>query len=156
MIALSLWHQLHLRHAMTGDVVLDFLGALSLKQYVDRRIRWIRVRKRMNPILTTLIEPFTESILCGIYGSWAIDRLFGANKSAIFLLHMICWFFVDLGVRKALRSNILTIRAQNETSTFILAWLAREALTLPVWVYGITSSNVVWRGKKYRILSSGM
>lgn len=155
MIALSLWHELNLKHAMTGDVALDFLGPLSVQHYLDRRIRWIRVRKRMTPILATLVEPFTESILCGIYGSWAIDRLFGANKGAIFLLHLTLWLAVDMGVMNALSTNVKHIGPPGGTISLVLAWLAREVLTMPIWLYAITSSDVIWRGKKYRILASG-
>ena len=155
MIALSLWHELNLKHAMTGDVAVDFLGALSIRQYINRRIRWIRVRKRMSPILATLIEPFTESIICGIYGSWAIDQLFGANRMAIFLVHMLLWLLVDLGVRAALSTNVKEVGPPSAVASFVMAWLAREVMTLPIWVYGVMSSDVVWRGKRYRILDSG-
>lgn len=140
---------------MTGDVALDFLGALSVRQYIDRRIRWIRVRKRMSPILATLAEPFTESIMCGLYGAWTIDRLFGASRTAIFLVHMALWLSVDLGVRNSLATNVKAIGPPSGTASFIIAWLARELMTLPIWLYGIMSSNVIWRGKKYRILASG-
>ncbi|GFZ42874.1 hypothetical protein JCM24511_00592 [Saitozyma sp. JCM 24511] len=155
MIALSLWHELHLKHAMTGDVALDFIGALCVREYIGRRIRWIRVRKRMTPLLATLIEPFTESIICGIYGSWAIARLLGANKLAIFLVHMVLWLLVDLSVREALSSNVRDIGPPSSTLQFVVAWAARELLALPIWLYGITSSDVVWRGKKYKIIQSG-
>ncbi|CAD6576865.1 MAG: hypothetical protein TREMPRED_001789 [Tremellales sp. Tagirdzhanova-0007] len=106
MIALSLWHELCLKHAMSGDVALDFLGALSVRAYINRRVRWIRVRKRMAPVLATMVEPFTESIVCGLYGCWAIDRLLGANRTAIFLAHMVLWLLVDTGVRNALATNV--------------------------------------------------
>ena len=155
MIALSLWHELHLKHTMTGDVALDFLGSLSIRQYIERRVRWIRVRKRMTPLLATLIEPFTESILCGIYGSWAIARLFGAAKSALLLVHMAIWLMVDLSVRQSLSTHVKHIGLPSGTLLFVAAWAMREVMTLPIWLYGITSSDVVWRGKKYRIIESG-
>ena len=155
MIGLSLWHELGLKHAMTGDVALDFIGALSVGDYVQRRIRWIRVRKKMTPILATAIEPFTESVLCGAYGSWAIARLFGATKSSLFIVHMLMWLLVDLSVRRSLGTNVTGIGPPSSTTLFVIAWVAREVSTLPIWLYGITRSEVVWRGKKYRIMTSG-
>ncbi|RXK38846.1 ceramide glucosyltransferase [Tremella mesenterica] len=154
MIALSLWHELGLKHAMTSDVAVDFLGALSVRGYIDRRVRWIRVRKRMTPYLVTALEPFTESVLCGIYGSWAIARLLGANKSALFAVHMILWLMVDLGVRRALSTHVKG-RPPESTLVFVLAWMARELMTLPIFLYGLASSDVTWRGKRYRIVQSG-
>ena len=149
MIALSLWHELGLRHAMTSDVALDFLGALSIWDYVQRRTRWIRVRKRMTPILVVLLEPFTESVLCGFCGSWSLHRLFGFPRMVTFGLHMILWFMVDLQVDYALRRNVKGSRLS------ILAWILREVMTLPIWVYGICGSEVRWRGRRYRVLASG-
>ena len=149
MIALSLWHELGLRHAMTADVALDFLGALSIWDYVQRRVRWIRVRKRMTPILVVMLEPFTESLLCGICGSWSLHRLFGWSRLAIFSLHTAIWFIVDLQVCHALQRNV------NGTRLSFLAWFMREVMTLPIWIYGICGSEVSWRGRRYRVLASG-
>ena len=36
----------------------------AVKDYIQRRVRWLRVRKYM-VLLATLIEPTTESIICG-------------------------------------------------------------------------------------------
>jgi len=155
MIALSLWHELHLKHAMTSDVVLDFLGALSLRDYINRRVRWIRVRKRMTPLPATLLEPFTESIVCGVYGAWAIRRLVGANLPAIWMLHMVLWLLVDLSVRNALDTHVRGVGPEGRLAPFMLAWAVREALALPVWVWGMMSNEVIWRGTRYRILASG-
>ena len=155
MIALSLWHELNLRHAMTGDVALDYLGSLSLWDYIGRRTRWIRVRKRMTPIIATMIEPFTESIVCGLCGTWAISRLFGANIPALWLVHMGVWLSVDLRVRRSLGTNVRGMGPPEGTAGFVLAWMIREILALPVFFYAVLGSEVVWRGKKYRIIQSG-
>jgi ceramide glucosyltransferase len=155
MIALSLMHQLHLTHAMTPDVALDFLGPLTLMDYINRRIRWLRVRKKMTPLAAVLIEPFTESIICGIYGSWALGRLFGVTAKAIWVVHMVLWLIVDLGVRDALGSNVGEIGVGGSGLGFVGAWVVREVLALPVWVWGMGSDEVVWRGKRYRIMKSG-
>ncbi|WWC68954.1 uncharacterized protein I206_102890 [Kwoniella pini CBS 10737] len=156
MIALGLWHQLNLKHAMTSDVACDFLGALTVKDYIDRRVRWLRVRKKMTPIIATLLEPFTESILAGLYGSWAIKRLLGANIPALFLVNLTVWLLIDLSTRKALETNIKNFKPPSNIGFFILAWLARECLALPIWLLAMTSDIVVWRGRRYKIISSGM
>ena len=154
MIALSLWHELGLKHAMTSDVAVDFLGSLTIRAYINRRIRWIRVRKRMTPILVTALEPFTESVLCGIYGSWAIARLLGADRFALWCVHMFLWFLVDVGVKRALATNVKGLPATSGL-VFLGAWLAREFMTLPIFFAGILGSDVTWRGNRYRIEQSG-
>lgn len=158
MIALALWHQLNLRHAMNGDVALDYLGALSVRDYIARRIRWIRVRKRMTPVLVTALEPFTEMLFGGLCAMWALHRLFGVRAhtfSIVFSLHAFVWVLVDLSVRRSLATTVRGDLPPASTAQFLVAWAARELLTLPVWLYGITSSVVVWRGQKYRIVGNG-
>jgi ceramide glucosyltransferase len=155
MIGLSLWHELHLKHAMTGDVALDFLGTLSIWDYIARRSRWIRVRKRMTPIPATMLEPFTESIFGGLCGMWAIARLFGANVAALWLVHMATWLAVDLSVRRHLGTNVRGMGPPEGKLAFVGAWLVREVLAMPIYLYALCGDQVIWRGKTYRIGQSG-
>lgn len=156
MIGLSLWHELRLKHAMTGDVAVDCLGTLSLKDYIARRSRWIRVRKRMTPIPATMLEPFTESIFGGLCGTWATSRLFGASVPALWLVHMVAWLSVDLSVRRYLGTNVKGMGPPQGTAMFVGAWLIREVLAMPVYLYALCGDQVMWRGRRYRIVQSGM
>lgn len=152
MIGLALWHDLGLRHSMVPDVALDFLGALDLRAYIDRRARWIRVRKMMT-LPATLLEPFTESILAGIYFGWAADRLWGVPRWLTFVLNGVVWLGVDLDVRRSLKTNVSG--PQPHTAAFVAAWAVREVLALPIWLYAMAGSTVTWRGSRYRVLASG-
>lgn len=154
MIALSLWHELGLKHAMTSDVALDFIGSLTIQGYIARRARWIRVRKKMT-LAATLAEPLTESLICGLYGSWAISRLIGASCPAILIIHMILWLLTDLRVKTSLETNVKNAGPPTNTIAFLAAWVAREVLALPIWLYAMLGDEVTWRGNRYRILASG-
>ena len=207
MLGLALWHQLGLKHGMTPDVALDFLGKLSLVDYIRRRVRWIRVRKRMTPVLATCLEPFTESIVCGLYGALAVQRLFGqgvreggwGQVGAMWAVHMILWVMVDLSVRRSLsisakpRSGAASGSGSGQarifskthpaggvaapttgtstaegggtlygvtypsdsTALFLAAWAVREVLALPIFLYGVWGSEVLWRGRRYRVIGNG-
>jgi ceramide glucosyltransferase len=154
MLALSIWHELGLKHAMTGDVATDFLGALSVRDYFMRRARWIRVRKMMT-LPATSMEPFTESIVPSLYGAWAVHHLFGVPRAVFWVLSMGAWLCADLAVRRALATNVRHVGPPQPTGRFLLAWAARECLALPIWLYAMAGSRVVWRGKAYRVLASG-
>jgi ceramide glucosyltransferase len=95
MIASELW-KLGGRTAMTEDSAVQPLGRVSLKGYWDRRVRWLRVRRYM-VMAATLVEPTTESILSGIFGSFAVAQLFlNQNWSfAFFSIHILFWCLVD-------------------------------------------------------------
>jgi ceramide glucosyltransferase len=131
-----------------------FMAEDNIQGYISRRVRWLRVRKKMT-LPATIAEPFTESLVCGLYGSWAIARLIGASRPAIFLIHMLVWLFVDLRVKGALETNVKNAGPPTDLPTFLTAWAAREVLALPIWMYAMLGDEVTWRGNRYRILASG-
>lgn len=95
MIAEALWGEGG-RTAMTSDSVVQPLAKVTLAGYVQRRVRWLRVRKFM-VLAATLLEPTTESILCGIIGSVGYSLIFNNHYFSwyFFLIHMILWCFSD-------------------------------------------------------------
>lgn len=151
MIAGAIWHQLGLKHRMTSDLAMDCLGPVDVTGYIARRVRWIRVRKPM-VLAATLLEPLTESLLLGGLAAWALRRSLGIMPIPFLLIHLAAWFWVDISVVKALRGEPL--RGQ-ELVEFAQAWAVREMLTLPIWIWAMMGSIVVWRGTRYRISRTG-
>ncbi|GMM35957.1 hypothetical protein DASC09_032820 [Saccharomycopsis crataegensis] len=97
MIAIALW-DIGGRTGLTGDCVIQPLGNRnsSIKDYILRRSRWLRVRKYM-VLAATILEPTTESIVAGIYGTFAVSVLFFQQKFSISWLffHFIVWYLTD-------------------------------------------------------------
>lgn len=100
MIAECLWKNGG-RTSLTVDAAIQPLGSLPLDAYVGRRIRWLRVRKYM-VMAATLVEPTTESIVCGILGSFGYSVLLSSLSSTgslfswkFFLAHMLVWCAID-------------------------------------------------------------
>lgn len=151
MIAKALWHELGMRHELSCDVASNVIGNMSFSDYVWRRVRWIRVRKRMS-LAATLLEPFTESVMVGILTSWSIQRLLGIASWIFLPLHFIVWILVDLDVYASLTGHPLP---DNIRWTFIASWMARELLAFPIWLLAMIDDEVEWRGQKYRVLPNG-
>lgn len=142
----------------------------SLVSYIDRRTRWLRVRK-FTVLVATLVEPGTESLLCSAYGAWGLTTLPWCNKSlgiphtwlaffAMYLLNVIVWAAVDRyvwsmlqhgGTSETDRPSFGRTRGKRRgLSEWILAWLGREVLALPIWVWAFFGGvTVVWRGRKF-------
>ncbi|KAL7409937.1 hypothetical protein BDY24DRAFT_344630 [Mrakia frigida] len=154
MVALSLMHQLKLRHSLPpNDVALNNLGSMSFSDYFWRRVRWIRVRKQMT-MAATLAEPFTESLLMGLLASWALEVFVGGGwkTRALFLVaHYVAWASSDCGVMSALTPPLRL----TDWGKFWLAWIGREVLALPVWTVAMLGNEVVWRGRRYVMLADG-
>ncbi|TFK30810.1 glucosylceramide synthase [Coprinopsis marcescibilis] len=150
MIASALWHELGIRHELSTDVAHNVVGNMSISDYVWRRVRWLRVRKRM-VLAASLVEPFTESILLSIIGSSSVRYLFGIPRSWFLIVHFLLWFLVDTSVYSSLAGRLPAVIDGH----FVMAWIFREVAALPIWLFAVFGNDVVWRGEHYRILQNG-
>ncbi|KAJ5461887.1 Ceramide glucosyltransferase [Penicillium daleae] len=100
------------KHAMVfGDLAIQPVANMSIRGYIARRVRWLRVRK-FTVLLATLVEPGTESFVCSIYGAWGITTALApyleqkgysfatglatwTSFFAIFALSIAVWILVD-------------------------------------------------------------
>lgn len=159
-----------------GDLAIQPIAGMSVMAYVARRIRWLRVRK-FTVTLATLVEPGTESFLCSAYGafavstwSWSQERLMLPPPWVTFvlfwLLSVSIWAAVDWTEYILLHSG-RTIESDGKSEIpafarppmrttrrpfleWLLAWVGREALALPIWIWAFWGgATVVWRDRKF-------
>ncbi|KAI8391505.1 glycosyl transferase family 21-domain-containing protein [Radiomyces spectabilis] len=155
----ALWHQ-GLRHRMSSDTACQVLGPISPKGYCARRARWVRLRKYI-VTAATLTEPFTESIVCGLLGALGYRLLFGISAVQFFLVHWSLWFVNDLWLFRTLNGAAPDHRLRQPIPApfaygkFLRAWLSREVLALPLYMYAMFGTQIAWRDQQYRCLSDG-
>ncbi len=158
-----------------GDLAIQPMAGMSVSEYIARRVRWLRVRK-FTVMLATFVEPGTESFLCSAYGAFAVSTLPWLTRrfdipptwttfSLFWLLSVTCWAMVDWTVYLNLQSAA-SVEVDEHTPDFartprsgharrpfrewVLAWVGREMLALPIWIWAVLGgSSVVWRGKKF-------
>lgn len=162
MIGLALWHHCHGRMALSGDFVVQPLKSAenSVKSYFDRRVRWLRVRKYM-VLLATLVEPTTESLVCGVLGTYAIlTFLWGKRFSwPFFVFHMVCWCASDWwqcglwsrAIAELQEKPAWLKKPKRSFSSWWPLWALRELFALPVWVVAMAGHDIEWRGKPFII-----
>lgn len=164
------------KHALVfGDVAIQPMARTSLSAYVARRVRWLRVRK-WTVTLATLVEPGVESIVCSGYGAFAVttlpwfrERLGGLPNTwtafaLTWLLGVTVWMVVDRITYNKLHS-VASVELDEDTPSFarpprgcsrrpfgewLAAWVGREVLALPIWVYAVLGGTTVqWRNKSF-------
>ncbi len=166
-------------HALLfGDLAIQPIANMSLSAYIARRVRWLRVRK-FTVTLATLVEPGTESFLCSAYGAFALTSLDGIKHHAgipqtwiafatLWLISISLWALVDWTVYLLLHSGKTietTNNDKNDVPSFVrplktlsrrpfiewlAAWLARETLALPIWIWAFWGGvTVVWRDRRF-------
>lgn len=155
-----------------GDLAIQPMAGMSVREYIARRVRWLRVRK-WTVTLATFVEPGVEPILCSAYGSFAITTLpwFHVPRTwpafgLVWLGIVLTWMAVDSLVYTKLHSGA-SIELDGDTPSFarpqvgnhrrsarewVGAWLGRELLALPIWTWACYGgTTVMWRGKQFRV-----
>ncbi|KAH0542276.1 hypothetical protein FGG08_003303 [Glutinoglossum americanum] len=161
------------KHALVlGDLSIQPMARASVREYIARRVRWLRVRK-FTVTLATLVEPGTESFvasLCGAYAGTTLpffrDSLHISQTWLAFvelwLLSVALWALVDRTLYMILHSG-RSVEVDGHTPGFArrldtrrtfwewaLAWLGREGLAFPIWAWAVFGgTTVVWRGREF-------
>jgi ceramide glucosyltransferase len=174
MIADAIWRAGG-RSAMTSDTVVQPQRNVSYRGYVSRRVRWLRVRRYM-VFFATLIEPTTESIVCGIMGSFALSVVAFQGSSTFswtyFLLHLVVWCIIDYWnfhnltafanveyssgnapyfMSRYYSPDVLVSGQPRPLREWLVVWAMRELLALPIWVKAMCGQTVMWRNRPFRI-----
>ncbi|CAG8520183.1 4694_t:CDS:2 [Paraglomus occultum] len=144
LLARALWRKGY-KHAMTGDLAYQPLGSTSSIDYFMRRSRWTRIRK-YTVTAATVVEPFTESIVCGLCSAYGFNLLWNIHPLNFFAFHLITWFMFDLALFQALSKRTVEVE---DIRGFIMAWAIREITALPLYLYSIAGSTVDWRDTTY-------
>jgi ceramide glucosyltransferase len=169
-------------HALDfGDLAVQPVENMGLRDFVSRRVRWLRVRK-FTVILATLVEPGTESILCSLYGAYAVTTLpyfhekLGVSSTWVsfwlfWLFSMTIWVNVDFVLYRFFESG-LSIEVDQNTpifaqfsrnsqfqrkpfKTWFPEWFGRELLAFPIWAWAVYGGiTVSWRGRRFRVSSN--
>lgn len=123
------------KHAMLfGDFCFQPISHTSVAACIDRRLRWLRVRK-FTVTAATFVEPGTESILCSLYGAYALTTLpFFSSMIPptwpsfwlVWLTSMALWCAVDY-VQYLLLHCAKTVELDEHTPDFILPQRSRRA-----------------------------
>ena len=132
------------RVCLSTYVIASVLGATSFREQWDREVRWARTTRASRPweytaLWITFSTPLATGLLLAAgFGPTACLALI----TSLLLRWLVAWLVPDYtgddGVRRW------------------LAWLpVRDMLSALVWVMGLLSKRIVWRGEEYIVLRGG-
>ena len=89
-------YDIGVRHDTALDLAFQTLGATSLSDYFQRRVRWSRVRKYC-VTASYLLEPFTESVVLGLVLAALMNWYTFTDRfiMGFLTLHFMSWFLID-------------------------------------------------------------
>jgi len=126
-------------------------GNTSLTEFHKRLVRWSQLRISMVPTLIVL-EPVGESIVLGVFSSWAANFLLDISPLAFLLSHLLVWFLFDYILFRVVENGPLPF----SKFEYVVAWLLREVMSPYIILLSHLNSHVMWRNKKYRIKWGGL
>jgi ceramide glucosyltransferase len=162
-----------------GDLAVQPTINMSVADYWARRVRWLRVRK-WTVLLATLVEPGVESLLCCGYFAFAVTTLPWFHRIlcvpqtwgaffAIWGFAVMIWMLLDRAT-SGLLLLCQSMDVDEDTPNFargvgspggiprraflqwLGAWVGREVLALPIWVWAVLlGATVTWRGKTFKV-----
>ena len=157
-------------HRLAPDPIWQPLGNMPVRAFFSRRIRWMRIRKHKAPI-PTLLEPFTDCVVSGLYGSWALAYylpLIAPYFWQCFALHVLTWYCCDRYIFNAMMKvarDTEAVDTERDGCTdellrgnwwqWSLAWFVREFTALPIWIAAVAGMHVEWRGQVFRLHWNG-
>ena len=163
----STWQNHGLLPPHPSNLATQPTSNLSLLSYLDRRTRWLRVRK-FTVTLATLVEPGTESLLCSLYGAYGLTSLsiFSIPNTwtafwLFFLTSVACWATADRYVWTLLQHGGTgdpserpvfgrSMGQRRPVGQWLVAWAGREVLAFPIWMWAFWGGvTVVWRGRRF-------
>lgn len=139
--------QLGYRLQIARDPVPQHIGRYAFSTFWSRHVRWGRIRKSAAPA-AFWIEPLSYSWPSGLIGSLGLNLLTDAPWILSFAGFMAVWALCDALLMSKLHRGL--------PFWWPVAWVAREALALPLWAAIACGDSVAWRGKRFIVRWGGL
>lgn len=165
-----------------GDLAFQPIANMSVRSHIARRVRWLRVRKFIVMLATLVEPGTESILcsLYGAWGFTTALAQYLQGKGldiaqdlstwkaffTFFGLSIVTWNLIDWTVYIMLHSG-KTVERNENTPLFVrpprnttrrryrywlAAWLGRETLALPIWLWAIWGGvTVTWRDRQFRI-----
>eukprot|EP00043_Microstomoeca_roanoka_P000156 m.27031 g.27031 ORF g.27031 m.27031 type:complete len:461 (-) comp10159_c0_seq3:140-1522(-) len=141
-------HQCGYTHVLAPLPSKQNAGDRPLRAVVERHLRWFRLRRGNTPFLT-IWEPFSECVPVSML-ILVVGHIYGQGHLAtqVASLVVFSWFLVDLAMFLTLTRDV------KSWSLVLCCWIIREIMALPMFIRGIVSREIQWRGRQFVIYSS--
>ena len=126
--------------ALSGHVIDNVLGRLSLRDALARHLRWARIRRRMSP--------------AGYAGELLLQPVFAAAVAAATDPGLATALLLATTVVARAALDAAAERAagvHRRLAVYPLLSTARDLLVAAVWGVPFVSSSVAWRGRRFTI-----
>lgn len=123
----------------------------DVESFQNRMARWAKLRFAMVPH-TIILEPLSECMILGMTAGWSLHFLFQVDPFAVYLFHLLLWFFLDYVLLCIIQNGKLPF----SKSDFVIAWIYRESSALILFLRALWDPDIKWRTGTYRLKWGGL
>ncbi|CAF0763799.1 unnamed protein product, partial [Didymodactylos carnosus] len=121
-------------------------GEYSIRTWIDRMIRWYKLRMRLSPL--AYLEPFQECLSSALLAGIVTNYLFEWNSLVVTACHILIWFMLDYLMLRITQGGPLPF----SKFEFAVAWMMREISAFYIYFKAFTeSSTIKWRGRVFKL-----
>ncbi|KAF8572371.1 hypothetical protein P879_00452 [Paragonimus westermani] len=146
-------HSKGYRLVLSDFPAIQNVSDTNIYAYINRMVRWLRLRLRMLPVVAGLLEPLSEAVTLGIVFACSINYLFGVPVVYLLLGHFTIWITLDYILLRSIQNKKLPFSIM----TFLLAWICRELLVYLVFVKALCRpATITWGRYSYHVRLGGL
>lgn len=118
----------------------------SFRTVIKRYIRWHQLGMIVSP-WSYLFTPLWTCFLLGFLASYAFNVLFAIHFHKFFVMHVTCWFLLEIAQMKAVENSPI----DTPMITLILSWIVREFLGFFVILIAFCKRKIRWGKQIYKM-----
>ena len=127
-------------------------GPVTLKAFVDRMVRWKRLRLNLSCV-TYVLEPLSDCFPLGVYMGWAGWYFFQWNPVVFFCVHVLGYMVLDYIALTGVQNGPLVF----SKGEYVKAWLVGELTLTLVYLLAVLDPHVIkWGRRTYRVKYGGL
>ncbi|XP_076443691.1 ceramide glucosyltransferase-like isoform X2 [Babylonia areolata] len=128
------------------------INCSSISSFVDRMVRWLRLRLNMLTVVASLLEPLTECLPLGLMASVAVYCFFGVSPILFFCCHLALWMVLDYFRLRNVQNGPVGIGKLR----FMYLWVFREFLAIWIFLKAVYNPHrITWGRRTYYVYTGG-
>ncbi|XP_076465533.1 ceramide glucosyltransferase 3-like isoform X2 [Babylonia areolata] len=145
-------HQMGYKLVMSSFPAQQNVSLTSLGSFVDRMVRWSRLRYNALPVVG-ILEPLSECLPLGGLTSFFLFLFFGVRPLPFLCCHLTAWIVVDF---------LLLTQVQNGSSgiskfRFVCGWCLCQLVAVWIYVKAVCGLHRIrWGAHTYHVYTGGL
>ncbi|KAK7477849.1 hypothetical protein BaRGS_00030927 [Batillaria attramentaria] len=145
-------HEKGYKLVMSAYPAQQNVSSVSVSSFVDRMVRWLRLRLNMMTLVASVLEPLTECLPLGFLASITLYHFFNIDPLIFFCCHLALFIIVDYIQLCTIQNGPLPFGKLK----FVMGWSIRELLSIFIFLQAVVNPHrIKWGKHTYYVYHGG-